>query len=936
MSAGEKAGHPAWTLLRVMACVCLSMWLVPFGPGALAEGAPHGETRLALVIGNGDYPAAPLATAVTDAGLVAQTLAQAGFEVTAAADADGSTIRKLFDDFAAKLQAAGPGSVAFVYLAGYGLQFDGDNLFVPSDAKINRDSDVTGQAVSLSNLAKALQATPARTRMFVYDLARTAPFARAGMPLAPGLNIPAAADGSLTAINASPGTVAEPDFAPYGTYARALAEMIQAPGLQADTLFRRVRLRVVERTGGAQVPFDVGHSDFAFYPTGDASSATVPDAPITSGMPLADAFAATISRDTMAAFNEFIRAEPNEPLLMRVRRMMAARLEALMWNESLLADTPRADWTYMRRYPRGPHFGDARRRLAQLNAALEPPPRFDVYDYVDLPPPLPDELAMLEQQDAGGEVASIPPVPVSVPVSVLPPLRDAVAEDLPPPPVLPEHVLPIPVPIVRPAGANAPEAFGTIVQPYVAGGSVTTSTRNTTVVAKSRGTLLSQTSKTIERGTRTLLQTGEGGEVITRTATAYDHGTIVTVQRGPSGRVLSETVTRTDPDGTRFTTFLDGQSRLVGQLRASGSGNTKAVEQGLVPAAEQILVLSPTGGGGSSPAVITLAQVQASATPSSKEQAAGARAAPPNAPALPKSSASVPKPTPPVGPSTTPASGDTVASKSTMPLPAPAPAGTQANSPAGVTPKTVAPVQTGTVDHPPQASVPLPSPTGGATLSAMPPVLRPSTSPSSSANLPGVAASKPSPQPPLLPSSASSSPPAAAPPAVIKPIAPAPAEKGSTSAPPTGRAQTPAGAPDSSRAPVKDTPAKPPAPATLQPTAPQPLIPPTEAPPLRAGPLAIAPDMLLPSTRLPSGFQPPQPEPLRAQQPSPPTQQQPAFAPPPSPQPSAGASANAPLPTETPMPPRRPSTDEKGQPQKQPPADKHRDATGPTHHRPSR
>ena len=375
-------------VLGVITCFFVLTWpLLVLDRGARADGGPPREPRLALVVGNGSYQALPLATPVDDAGLITQTLAQAGFDVTAAANADAATTRKLFDDFAAKLRTAGPSAVAFVYLAGYGVQIDGDNFFVPLDAKISRDTDVPLQAVSLAGFANVLQATPARARILVYDLARASPLPIAGLPLASGLNVTASPSATVTALNAAPGTVAEPDLAPYGVYAKALAETIRMPGLQTDALFQRIRLRVAARTNDGQVPYDAGRVDFVFYPSTAAPAETVPDAPIVGGMPIGDAFAICLSRDSVAAFNEFIRAFPTDPLTTRVRRMLAIRREVLIWSESLKADTPRAYWTYMRRYPRGPHFGDARRKLAQLNVALEPPPRFDIYDYFDLPPP---------------------------------------------------------------------------------------------------------------------------------------------------------------------------------------------------------------------------------------------------------------------------------------------------------------------------------------------------------------------------------------------------------------------------------------------------------------------------------------------------------------------------------------------------------------------
>lgn len=59
-------------------------------PGAAAGPAPvaPGEKRIALVVGNSGYQAGELKTAANDAGLIAQTLQAAGFNVVGARDLD--------------------------------------------------------------------------------------------------------------------------------------------------------------------------------------------------------------------------------------------------------------------------------------------------------------------------------------------------------------------------------------------------------------------------------------------------------------------------------------------------------------------------------------------------------------------------------------------------------------------------------------------------------------------------------------------------------------------------------------------------------------------------------------------------------------------------------------------------------------------------------
>src|SRR6476469_4994022 len=123
-------------LIRLFAALFVTLAGVSFA----AAQAP--EPRIALVIGNSAYRAGSLATPANDAGLVAQTLTQAGFDVIGARDLDQDGMRRSFRDFLEKAAASGPDTVAFVYLAGYGVQYAGENYFAPIEAAIPRDSSV--------------------------------------------------------------------------------------------------------------------------------------------------------------------------------------------------------------------------------------------------------------------------------------------------------------------------------------------------------------------------------------------------------------------------------------------------------------------------------------------------------------------------------------------------------------------------------------------------------------------------------------------------------------------------------------------------------------------------------------------------------------------------------------------------------------------------
>lgn len=430
--------------------------------------AQQPEKRIALVVGNAAYAKSPLATAANDAGLIAQTLQAAGFDVIGARDLDGDTLRKSFRDFIQKAESSGPDTVAMVYLAGYGLQLAGENYFVPVDSAINRDADVPIEALRTGDYIRQLASLPLKAGIVVLDAARQQPFVNG--QIASGLALVEADPHMLIAFNAAPGTVAPAEQGSYGIYAQSLAEMIRTGGLPLPEVFNRVRLRVNEASKGAQVPWDSQKVDAAF-----TFFERAPDAPAAPPLdqvaairskPIRDlgvqeAYAAALERDTLPAYEDFLGAYPDDPLAKRVRAIAAARREAITWRRTYRADTPNAYWSYLQRYPRGPHAADARRRLAILTAPLEPPPAFDVIDY-DVPPPPPEEFIYVDRPVLAfgdPEFDFVPPPPPPV-YYLSPPPEDFVVLEPPPPPIglfiLPQPIF-VPIPVyVRPPRYVAP------------------------------------------------------------------------------------------------------------------------------------------------------------------------------------------------------------------------------------------------------------------------------------------------------------------------------------------------------------------------------------------------------------------------------------------------------------------------------------------------
>ena len=411
------------------------------------------EKRVALVIGNGAYQISPLTTPANDAGLVAQTLQAAGFDVVGARDLDMTTLRSSFREFLDKASASGPDTVAVVYFAGHAVQFDGENYLVPVDARLTKDTDVPIEAFRLSDLTRPLAALPLKARIVILDAARTNDFAKGATPLAGGLALVQPDDGMLIAFNAAPGTVGVEGTAAYGAYAMALSEMIKEGGLALNDVFERVRLRVNDLTSGSELPWNASRieASFVFFerttsaPQAEAENLTDLRAKPISEMDPQDAYLAALARDNFRGYQEFLGAYPTDPLARRVRAILAARREATTWRESALNDSPEAYWSYLHRYPRGPHAREAQRRLNHFASALAPPADFAPIDY-DIPPPPRDEVVYVENPVLyyGDPAYDLPPPP-RVPTFFLPPQPAYYADYPPPPPSSDVFVLPIPI-----------------------------------------------------------------------------------------------------------------------------------------------------------------------------------------------------------------------------------------------------------------------------------------------------------------------------------------------------------------------------------------------------------------------------------------------------------------------------------------------------------
>ena len=212
------------------------------------------ERRVALVIGNGDYQAATkLINPVNDAADIGEVLAGLGFDVEVRIDADLDTMEKAVLRFGNKL-AGSTDSVGFFYYAGHGVQSNGENYFIPVDARLSAESMLRTRAIPLQFVLDSIGEAGNKLNIIVLDACRDNPFSWARSS-ARGLAVvgiqPAA---SIVVYSTSAGKVAQDGTGRNGTFTEELLRHLPTPGLDIMEVLRRTGQDVQAKTASAQIP----------------------------------------------------------------------------------------------------------------------------------------------------------------------------------------------------------------------------------------------------------------------------------------------------------------------------------------------------------------------------------------------------------------------------------------------------------------------------------------------------------------------------------------------------------------------------------------------------------------------------------------------------------------------------------------------------------
>ena len=244
------------------------------------------EKRVALVLGNAAYQnVAKLPNPVNDGAVIAATLRNAGFDVVdSRQDLPAAETRRTLRDFADRARDA---DIAVVYYAGHGIEVDGANYLIPVDAKLERDTDVYDEALSLDRVLLAIE--PAKKlRLVILDACRDNPFSKnmkrtvASRAIGQGLaKVEPNSPNMLIAYSAKAGSTAADGDGKNSPFTVALSKHLTTPGLDVRRAFGFVRDEVLKTTSNRQEPFvygSLGGEDVPLVP-GPARAAPAASAP---------------------------------------------------------------------------------------------------------------------------------------------------------------------------------------------------------------------------------------------------------------------------------------------------------------------------------------------------------------------------------------------------------------------------------------------------------------------------------------------------------------------------------------------------------------------------------------------------------------------------------------------------------------------------------
>jgi formylglycine-generating enzyme required for sulfatase activity len=261
-------------------------------------------------------------------------------------------MRRALRDFSDDARGA---DVAIIYFAGHGLEIQGTNYLVPTDAVLERDIDAYDEAISLERLLNVIE--PARhLRLVILDACRDNPFIKSmkhaivSRSYDRGLaKVEPVGPNTLVAFAAKAGSTADDGNLAHSPFTAALVKYLPQPGLDLRRAFGYVRDDVLKATRNRQEPFIYGSLGGDDFPLVGAPAVAPPPPPppppVDASKGAREDYELTLQINVASAWDAFIRKYPTGfySELAKLRRDELLAKQAAMEQARVAAEKKAAD-----------------------------------------------------------------------------------------------------------------------------------------------------------------------------------------------------------------------------------------------------------------------------------------------------------------------------------------------------------------------------------------------------------------------------------------------------------------------------------------------------------------------------------------------------------------------------------------------------------------
>jgi formylglycine-generating enzyme required for sulfatase activity len=211
--------------------------------------------RVALVIGNADYSIANgrLNNPVNDATSVAAELTRLGYQVALKTDLNNREMMETAVEAFARNSV--DAEIALFYYSGHGVQYNGENYLMPTQAQINNASQIRHRAMNVNFLLDEISAGGG-LHLVILDSCRDNPYPRdSKSSAAKGMARMDAPSSTIIAYATQPGATADDGNGKHSPYTQQLLYRLKTePNKPINDVLNRVNVAVEDMTQQRQSP----------------------------------------------------------------------------------------------------------------------------------------------------------------------------------------------------------------------------------------------------------------------------------------------------------------------------------------------------------------------------------------------------------------------------------------------------------------------------------------------------------------------------------------------------------------------------------------------------------------------------------------------------------------------------------------------------------